>query len=431
MNWITRRDFLKYSAGLSALSLCPQMATAANQGSLNPVDIDQLNFQKTKSQNSQFVILVSFAGGWDTSLGPDAWTSKIRPPESEYFIEYREDQLLPFGESFVGPGMAPFSSYFKNLTIFNGVYLSSTDLGHPLLRYSETGQGQGELAVLPAQFSEATQNFGLGLLSSRSAYVAGKSLPQIDTSGLSTANLTAALTFDLATKASTDILESQKQIRALQAQIQNYNSALTQSRTKNSGLASMGQIIGQAFKQGLSFGAAVDVEDLRDTNNQNIDFDTHSNHERQHLESLRVSFENLKKLMDELASIEISNGVSVLSKTTIVIVSDFTRTPAKNASGGKDHNPQTSSMLVWNQNWKGSQILGASRHVGLKNSRVGIPYLSALPLDIRTKKPVLRREDVFILRPDHVMATIYQSMGIEAELVHPGFRGLPKLDLFF
>jgi hypothetical protein len=414
MNWISRRDFLKYSAGLSTLALGPSNS-----------------FAQASDTHSQFVILVSFGGGWDISLGPDAWTSKIRPPESEYFIEYREDQLLPFGEGFVGPGMAPFSSYFSHLTVFNGVYLSATDLGHPLLRYSETGQGQGELAVLPAQFSETTEKLGLGLLSTRSAYVAGKSLPQIDISGLSTANLTEANTFNLSATTVTEILESQKQIRSMQNQIRSFNQALTQSRSQNSGRAPIGEVIGQAFKQGLSFGAAVDVEDLRDPNsNQNLDFDTHSNHERQHLESLKLGFEGLKKMMDTLGTIEISNGVSVLSRTTVVVVSDFARTPAKNASAGKDHNPQTNSMLVWNQNWKGSQILGASRHVGLKNSRVGIPYLSALPLDISTKKPALRREGVFILRPDHVMASIYQAMGINPGLVHPGFRDLPLLNQF-
>jgi hypothetical protein len=414
MNWISRRDFLKYSAGLSSLALWPQPSLA--QGS---------------ADNSQFVILVSFAGGWDISLGPDAWIQKNRPPESEYFIEYREDQLLPFGESFVGPGMAPFASYFNNLTIFNGVYLSATDLGHPLLRYSETGQGQGELAALPVQFSEITQKVGLGVLSRGSTHVAGKSLPLIDASGLATSNLTEANTFSLSSNTPTDILESQKQIRAMQTQIRSFNQAVGKSRTENSGRAPIGEVIAQAFKQGLSFGASLDVDDLRDPgSNQNIDFDTHSNHEREHLESLKLGFEGLKKMMDTLGSVELSEGVSVLSKTTIVVVSDFARTPAKNASGGKDHNPQTNSMLVWNQKWRGSQIVGASRHVGLKNSRVGIPYLSALPLEINTKKPVLRRDGVFIMRPDHVMASVYQAMGIKAGQVHAGFRELPLLHQF-
>jgi Protein of unknown function (DUF1501) len=217
----------------------------------------------------------------------------------------------------------------------------------------------------------------------------------------------------------------------MQTQIRNFNQALGKSRTENSGRAPIGQVVGQAFKNGLSFGASLDVDDFRDSNsNQSIDLDTHSNHEREHLQSLILGFEGLKKFMDSLDSIEIANGVSVLSKTTIVVVSDFARTPAKNASGGKDHNPQTNSMLVWNQKWKGSQILGASRHVGLKNSRVGIPYLSALPLDLQSQQPVLRRDGVFIMRPDHVMASVYKAMGVNPGTVHGGFRDIPLMNQF-
>lgn len=101
-----------------------------------------------------------------------------------------------------------------------------------------------------------------------------------------------------------------------------------------------------------------------------------------------------------------------------------------NASRGKDHNPQTNSMLVWNQKWKGSQIVGASRLIESNKSRIGIPYLSAIPVDQVSKKPALRREGVFTMRPDHIYASVYKSLGLDPVNIHPGFKELPSFDHF-
>lgn len=414
MKLISRRNFLRYALGFSSLSLLPR-----------------LSFSQSPVDDSQFVILVSFGGGWDISLGPDAWSQAVRPSESEYFLEYRQDELVPFGDSFVGPGMTPMMKYFKNLTVFNGVFLSKTDLGHPLLRYSQTGQGQGELATFSAQFSETKGKIGLGVLSTGSDFVAGKNIPLLDLNDLQRSDLTEAKAFSLKSKSQTDIWESQRQIRTMLPQIQSFNQTLAPLRSANSGAATIGQVLGQAFKEGLSFGATVDVEDLAtDSSNPNIDFDTHSNHERMHLSSMKMGFEGLAKLMDDLNSVQLKNGETVLSKTTIVVVSDFARTPAMNASRGKDHNPQTNSMLVWNQKWKGSQIVGASRLIESNKSRIGIPYLSAIPVDQVSKKPALRREGVFTMRPDHIYASVYKSLGLDPVNIHPGFKELPSFDHF-
>lgn len=375
-----------------------------------------------------YVILLDLDGGWDTTLSMDPWTENVRPDSSEIFIEYRQDELLPFQNRFVGPALKPLQDYFSKMNILNGVFLNSTDLGHPLLRYNQTGHGQGELASFAAEWNFQSQMENLGTIFNNATYLANRNVMQVDVGGLSSGSFGSSFPLELSVKSLSPIEQVKSQLLKMRSRIETFNQEVTRQNSVQQIRA--GQVLATAFKLGLSQTASLSVDSLPSTNSQNssIDLDTHSQHETQHKNSLLEGFSRIKVLFDDLKSQEApgTGGQSVLDRTTVLIVSDFTRTPALNTSGGKDHNPQTNSMIVMGPGLTQGKMIGGSRLISRKNSLTSVPLLVANPLDITTQLPVRRREDVFMLRPEHVFKTIYQGLGVDISKTNPSFT---KIDI--
>ena len=122
------------------------------------------------SQGPQYFLLIRIAAGWDTSLAMDPWTSADLPDPKDFFIEYTHSDLLKSAQGrFFGPAMAPLSTFFDQMTIINGVFMSAADSGHPAASlYSVTGNGQGTLGALNIQLEGPTTQSPFGILSNAS-----------------------------------------------------------------------------------------------------------------------------------------------------------------------------------------------------------------------------------------------------------------------
>lgn len=145
---------------------------------------------------------------------------------------------------------------------------------------------------------------------------------------------------------------------------------------------------------------------------QSYELDTHSNHPNTHKNKLTDVFSQFASLLKKFEDYSVDGKNSLLSQTTFMVASEFTRTPALNASQGKDHNPQANSFVVMSPGIKPG-ITGNTHLVTRGESRMGIPYLAATPVDKETEQAVFRRENAMILRPENVMSTVLTSMGID------------------
>jgi uncharacterized protein (DUF1501 family) len=90
-------------------------------------------------------------------------------------------------------------------------------------------------------------------------------------------------------------------------------------------------------------------------------FDTHADNTQQN-----DRFERVFSLLDGLVSqLALEPGVaasSMLDETTVVVCSEFSRTPLLNGDNGKDHHPWNSMLLVGKNVRGGSgQALGGRR----------------------------------------------------------------------
>ncbi len=400
-----RRHFLKNSAMLSAAGYLNLMMPSISWGS-------------EKNLNKKYVVMITVDGGWDTTLATDPWIQQ-RPSEKEIFVEYRHDELLRFGNGLLGPSLKPLEPYFSKMSVVNGLFLSSTDLGHPLQSYSQTGNGQGDLASLPAEWAIASQETSLGTFTNSSVRTGGKSIFTFDMTKISKGKIASTIPFKMDQKFQTELHSARETIMKLSPNMNDFNAMTAQY--SNSESLRPGQIVAAAFKQGLSNSADF-THSILTSENQGLNIDSHAAHEKSHLEALTAIFAGVKNFMDDLAAVPTEDSTSILDHTTILVVSDFTRTPALNSTKGKDHNPQTNSMIVIGPQIRSEQIIGASRLFTQKESPTGTPMLVAMPLDKQTLQPTKSRENAFMLRPENVIATVYSSLGINPASISQGFQ---------
>jgi hypothetical protein len=75
--------------------------------------------------------------------------------------------------------------------------------------------------------------------------------------------------------------------------------------------------------------------------------DSHSGHEGSHLEAQTGGWNRVADLISTLKRLQFRNtGSNMLDMTTVMVVSEFSRTPALNPSQGKDHNPHANAVLL-------------------------------------------------------------------------------------
>jgi uncharacterized protein (DUF1501 family) len=114
---------------------------------------------------------------------------------------------------------------------------------------------------------------------------------------------------------------------------------------RDQGFKRQASLVAAAFKAGIAASANISTGG----------FDTHGNHDRDQYQSLGDLLEGIIYLQQALSE------AGIADKTTVVIGSDFGRTPYYNSSSGKDHWPVTSMMVMHPQgSGKGGKVFGAS-----------------------------------------------------------------------
>ena len=114
---------------------------------------------------------------------------------------------------------------------------------------------------------------------------------------------------------------------------------------RDQGFKRQASLVAAAFKSGVAASANISTGG----------FDTHGNHDNTQYQSLGDLLEGVAYLQEAL------DVAGIADKTTVVIGSDFGRTPYYNTGNGKDHWPVTSVMVMHPKgNGKGGKVFGSS-----------------------------------------------------------------------
>jgi uncharacterized protein (DUF1501 family) len=154
-------------------------------------------------------------------------------------------------------------------------------------------------------------------------------------------------------------------------------------------------IAAQALVNGIS--QAVSVELSRG-------LDDHFDWETQQAPTLRQSFDALGLLIRYLKNTPFQGGAdSVWQHTTLVVFSEFARTPLINGRGGRDHH-LASSCLLAGPGIKGNTVVGATKEPNMSVSKMNLATGAAVGDD---------DEAGMVVRPADVHATVLESMGLD------------------
>ena len=154
-------------------------------------------------------------------------------------------------------------------------------------------------------------------------------------------------------------------------------------RNQVRGFKSQASLVAAAFKAGVAASANISTGG----------FDTHGNHDSTQYQSLGDLLEGIVYLQEALAE------AGIAEKTTVVIGSDFGRTPYYNSGNGKDHWPITSMMVMHPEgSIKGGKTFGSSTKM-----------FRSQKLDLNNGG---MNNDGQLLTPAHVNSALRKELGI-------------------
>jgi uncharacterized protein (DUF1501 family) len=162
--------------------------------------------------------------------------------------------------------------------------------------------------------------------------------------------------------------------------------------------AARAALVATALKKGVSQCVSINITGS---------LDTHFGTQVTQATNQRLGWNALADLVTDLRSTAHPAGGNFMDHTTILVFSEFSRTPLINASGGRDHHITNSCMLL-GAGIKHNFVFGRSGDVGL----------SAGVVDHNTGLP---DPNGFQVLPDHIIATVLAS----AELDYSITRAAP------
>lgn len=166
-----------------------------------------------------------------------------------------------------------------------------------------------------------------------------------------------------------------------------------QTQADLNGAKGRAAIAAQALAHGISQAVSIQMT----TQPQ---LDTHADWGDFHATNLRVGLETIANLIKHLKNTPFKGGQdSVWSHTTMLVFSDFARTPLLNGRNGRDHH-LVSSCMVAGPGIKGNSVCGATSDA----------HMGARMVDPKTGMP----DDFYgvKLRPVDIHATLLHSMGL-------------------
>jgi Protein of unknown function (DUF1501) len=400
---------------------------------LNPLFNCQALAKELLSANvdGAFVLIV-VKDGMDVTLGLDPW---IKLPEGiddkDIFIEYTPDQVYQGAKGvLLGPAAKALVPFAQEMAIVNGIFQNDIDNGHDAnLSYIKTGNGAG---LAPSASVATTDHFGrtpLGLLVLDSSPIfASKKCSVTSIRDITTWALGSDFSSIVKSRAKektnilTDLMTSQQAVLELGPYRKQMLARIEMLNKKGKSLAHAKDEV-KTLLACLGSGAAKVAEiEIRPA----IDnLDTHSDHVGRHLAGQKDVWSQIAELFKLSKTVQFKNSTSsVFDKTTFVVVSDFGRTPYLNSNNGKDHNPNTNSVLLAGRGVRGGQVIGKSRIISRKKSPKHQSIHTGIPIDYKTlltvEDPARAGGDgIDFIYPENVMATVYKCVGLPLDSIGP------------
>lgn len=417
-----RRDFLKLAAGAGLVMVgAPRAHAFPSKEAL---------FRESSLYSGTFFVSVNAGGGWDpTSLCDPKGTLDDEidnPTANPMNRSYLASAILETnGIRYAPVGYAPtfFGRFAAETLVLNGVDTSTNghDSGSRHVWSGKLAEGHPSLGALLAGVKSRTSpmaflsnggyDFTAGLVaptrSGNTGPLSRLAYPNRDDPNNPNSRYHDESVVDRIREAQRARLNRQRgaaslphvqhaygalfAARAGETEVQAVTQHLPQQLDQsNNPLRRQAQVAIASYKAGLTVAANLNIGG----------FDTHSNHDQQHINALTRLLEGVEFLMDE------AERQGVRDRMVVMVGSDFGRTPGYNDGNGKDHWPVTSVMLL-GAGIQGGRTIGASdaRHAALA---INPQTLEPDPAGIK-------------LTPGHIHRALRRLAGVEGDAIAAQF----------
>ncbi|CAN5688889.1 hypothetical protein BH10BDE1_BH10BDE1_01050 [soil metagenome] len=421
----SRRNFIKRAAQIAAGAHLHHILPAA--AGLSAMT-SQAFAQAMKQETDFNFVLFRVIGGMDSTLGIHPWIEdSSRLSEDDLWLNYDprvEVQKNILGTQIsLGPSAAGLAPFAKKMAVVRGIYMGASDLGHPAaIQHISSGRTQesaphwsayiGQKYTTPGHFVVTNTAIQRGVVNS---------FPIILTQALKAMGDVA----EFSTSSSLDLYQDQG------LQVNRYLDLLKQkakllrfaevmkSQTQGSGEPQDETIALASLAAGLSRVAQIDLID------QAKDLDTHGGHVM-HREYQKLRWDRIAAFLKGLVD------TNLMEKTLVVVVSEFNRSPGKNANEGKDHNYSDNAVALFGRGLNGGSLIG-DRQLYVKSDKLPLSVWAGSFIDYKTgrvsevnalramqnSKTVTLPKDVNLIRPADLWATVARSFGNDLNKIMP------------
>jgi uncharacterized protein (DUF1501 family) len=292
------------------------------------------------------------------------------------------------------------------------------DLSHETLaHYSASGRADNKVDILSAVLEQEVNAKGLGLIINSNVK---SSVAMSETAAIQ--NLISSLasgqdnflTAILQEQESSPIYNAKAGLGELYAKKEKLTEALKDLTNRDLAAA---KTVAACFVTGLARHAVI-KPNLQSINYTMID--SHTNHPENHLKAMTAIYSHISEIFMLFKNTQYETG-SLFDKTTFMITSDFSRTPALNGSNGKDHNVLTNSVILAGRGIKGKSLVGKTALYPGAKSQYGTSIHAGLPIEFKTGKVITDAKEIRrgmgLIFPENVVKTVYRAVTGKSE--HP------------
>ncbi len=422
---LERREFLKMTGMMG-------LAGAVGLETLFPA------LARANESDPHIFLNIRVFGGMDCLMGINPWLQP-RPHEDDLFLPEGYQVLKRAGASAIslGPSALSLAPHVSDLAVVNGVFMGTTDVGHPAAQnYITTAKGSPNAPHFVAELAECFRKlkqdqsetilfnadfntFDLEKLSRMPLQrlkqlalegqgSAGSAIPHVPISTGENA-VTRAHERIFSGKAARALFTAK--FKEVEAQVGGLEKDLTQMDVELVAAAS--------FAAGGARFAQVDW--------MYMNMDSHENFAEDHHKIQDFVWKRLARLLSVLKQIphHISGKALFPHHVTLAVIGEFGRLPYLNSTKGKDHDFYDNSILLGGRGIKGGTVVGAN-HFFPRDERRKVSQLSGSHIDYVTGEVVTdgyynladvnqvrETRNVRLIRPENILRTLTDVFGAD------------------
>ena len=385
-----------------------------------------------------FFLVIRVHGGMDSTLGLNPWLLE-RPDTKDLYLDQSYETLASVDgtEINLGPSALGLRPHVQDLSVINGIFMGTTDLGHPSAQNYITTAKTSPNA--PHFIAELAENYRLYKADKRETVLFNGGLNTFDLDQLSRLPLQLLVGNDSGLPYGDNPNSNAEHIPLLTGINSAFGAAhnslildLEKKRRLDTILASFKNESDELLPEdGVVASFASDFARFAQVDwNEQGALDSHINFIDNHQQGQKNVWDRVSSLIEKLKKTTYLNSETpLINMTTVAVITEFSRLPFLNMSNGKDHNYFDNSILLAGKGIQGGTSIGG-HHLFHRDNKRKESQLSGCHIDFKTGNiikngylntsnvnQIKEDRDVELIRPENILRTLGSVFNVDYEFM--------------